>query len=305
MSRDTGKRTDDVHHVGHPARPVVKKMRWPYALIWLVPVLAAGLAGYYWYAHEKERGPEITIRFEDGSGLKAGSTVVVHRGVQIGQVSGIELSDDKEQVLVKVQLRRSEEAFARRGAEFWVVRPEVTGEQVSGLGTVLSGPVISSRPGSGAAQQEFTGLKKTPTVEQAGLKIVLRTAHLEHLQAESPVYYRGIQVGKVQEVSLAADATGVDIHAVIDPPFAPLVRANSQFWAASGVDLKGGILTGVQVKVESLRAVLSGGIAFATPDVKMGEQAQDGAFFTLNDEPKKEWEAWMPKIPLGPGAGEK
>ena len=42
-------------------------------------------------------GPEISIRFGDASGLRIGQTPVNYRGVQIGEVSRIELSDDRKQ----------------------------------------------------------------------------------------------------------------------------------------------------------------------------------------------------------------
>jgi hypothetical protein len=63
------------------------------------------------------------------------------------------------------------------------------------------------------------------------------------------------------------------------------------------VDVKGGLFTGVQLRLDSLRSLLAGGISFATPE-KMGEAAGDGAEFALFDEPKKEWLEWSPKIAL-------
>jgi paraquat-inducible protein B len=275
-------------------------MRWPFPLIWLVPLLAAIMAGFYAYDRLEDRGTAITVRFTDATGLKVGETQMVHRGVPIGLVTGVELTPDQKQALVHVRLRRPQTSFARKGSLFWIVRPEISTEAISGLSTVLSGPVIDSIPGSGETQTEFTGLDKPPAPAQEGLTIVLKTPHLEHLQPDSPIYYRGIQVGHVQDVQLGIDATSADIHAIILRRFIPLVRANSQFWALSAVDLKGGLFTGVQMKVESLRSLLSGGITFATPDKKMGDQAQNGATFVLHDDPEKEWLTWSPKISIEP-----
>ncbi len=165
---------------------------------------------------------------------------------------------------------------------------------------MLSGPIIDSLPGTGEPQTEFLGLGKPPVTEEDGLLIVLKASHLSHLQSESPIYFRGIQVGSVKDIQLSVDATAVDVHALIRRRFSPLVRVNSQFWAVSPVDLKGSIFTGIQLKMESISSLLSGGIAFASPEDKMGNQAQNGAIFVLNDEPKKEWQAWSPQIAIPP-----
>ncbi len=66
----------------------------------------------------------------------------------------------------------------------------------------------------------------------------------------------------------------------------------------SGVDVKGGLLTGVQMKVESLRTLISGGVAFATPEKDMGDPARNGDQFPLYEEAKDEWEQWAPEIPI-------
>ena len=272
--------------------------RWLW--IWAAPILAAVITGYYFYERAQDRGPKVTLRFSDATGLKAGQSQVVHLGVQIGQVTAIQLSPDKKQALVQIQLHRSQSAFAQKGSLFWIVRPEISVQEISGLGTVLSGPVIDALPGNGEMQTEFTGLDKPPTLPRAGLHIVLKTPHSERLQKDSPIYYRDIQVGFVEEVHLGTDATTVDIHALIQPRYTPLVKENSEFWAVPAVDLKGSIFTGIQMKVESLRSLLSGGIAFATPEDNMGEEAHDGVTFAIHDEAKKDWQAWSTRISIEP-----
>ena len=49
-------------------------------------------------------------------------------------------------------------------------------------------------------------------------------------------------------------------------PHDQLVRANSRFWNASGIELSLGA-DGVEVSIESLQALLAGGIAFDTPAI--------------------------------------
>jgi paraquat-inducible protein B len=269
-------------------------------LVWIVPAMALAVAAYLVFHRMQEYGPEITVSFADGGSLRVGQTPLRYRGVQIGEVSGIALSKDEKRALVRIRLTRSGAGIAREGSEFWIVKPRVGFGQVSGLTTVLSGPEIGVIPGKPDAspEREFTGLDNPPsTVIEGGLKIVLRGAHPK-MRADAPVYYRGVEVGVVQSIDLAPNALSADVHVVIYPRFAPLVREGSSFWDVSGLNVKGGLLKGLDVEFESLRAFLSGGIEFATPPGT--KRAKPGTVFFLYGEPKQEWLGWAPKIPLAP-----
>ena len=133
------------------------------------------------------------------------------------------------------------------------------------------------------------------SLEPQGLKIILLSSRLGALKAGSPVYYRGIEVGAVQNTELTTNATAVAIHLTIRQRYANLVRIGSKFWNASGLDVKLGLFRGAEINVESLRSLVGGGIAFATKDARE-EPARDGMIFHLEDEPKKEWLEWTPQI---------
>ncbi|MBK7405573.1 MAG: hypothetical protein IPJ41_13330 [Phycisphaerales bacterium] len=102
------------------------------------------------------------------------------------------------------------------------------------------------------------------------------------------------------DAALADDATGVDLVITIDPGFATLVRANTRFYNVSGITADWGLFKGLDIRTDSLESVVSGGIAFATPD-KPGEMVESGRRFELADEPEDSWLKWQPRIPLGSG----
>jgi paraquat-inducible protein A/MlaD protein len=105
------------------------------------------------------------------------------------------------------RLRRSATPIAREGAVFWIVRPEAGLYNIAALGTVFRGPEIEVLPGTGKAQSDFVGLESSPVpLEGKGLKVVLVTGHVGSLRPGSPVYYRGVEVGTIQDVRLSTNA---------------------------------------------------------------------------------------------------
>jgi paraquat-inducible protein B len=275
------------------------RRRWNLSVVWIVPLAAAIVAGYLVYGRLQQFGPNITITFKDGSGIKAGQTTINYRGVQIGQVTAVELSQDHQAVLVKARLQRSAASLAKEGSMFWIVRPEVGWDNITGLGTVITGPEIDVLPGSGKEQSEFVGLEKAPAAAQEnGLTIILSTGQLGSLRPGSPVFYRGIEVGNIRDCQLSPNAAKVQIKVFIRQRYARLIRNSSKFWNVSGVNVDLGFLKGLQINMGSLRSLALGGLAFATPDDPKDEPAKEGMIFPLFEKPSKEWLEWAPKIQL-------
>jgi len=267
-------------------------------LVWLVPLAALAGAAFYLADYRSHRGLEIILRFSEAEGIRPDETPLQYRGVAVGKVTAARLSDDHREALVQVRLERNQDDFARKGAIFWIQRPEVSEGGLRGFKTVFSGPYIESLPGSGEFEREFRGLREAPVSLEDGLLLHLRAPRLDHLGAHSPILYRGVQVGIVRDTRLGREANQVDISILVWKRYAPLVRSTTRFWQSSGLDVKGGIIGGIELKLESLRALISGAISFATPE--QGEPVTSGASFALEKEAQDEWLKWAPRISIAP-----
>ena len=239
-------------------------------LIWLIPLLAAAIAGFLGWRAWRERGPSITLSFTTADGLIAGQTKVKHKAVDLGTVERISLSPDMSHVIVRVAMLREAEDELTEAARFWVVRPRLTLGNVSGLDTLVSGSYIELDPGitpTGATpakpQSEFTGLEEPPAVrsDEPGQVYHLKSERIGSLTSGAPLFFRDITVGEVLGYTLGPNGDNVTIDVFVRAPYDKLVRRTTHFWNASGVTLGLGA-DGVQLRLESLAAVLSGGVAF-------------------------------------------
>jgi paraquat-inducible protein B len=274
------------------------KERTHISIIWIVPLIAALAAGWLIFKNVRESGPVITIQFSDGDGLQANQTILKYRGVRIGEVQSVQLAKDTGHVEVEARLTAQAKSLARDGSIFWIVRPEVGAGGLSGLETIVSGPYIQVEPGSGKEQKKFIGAEDPPILEQSkrGLEIILTTPQINTLSVGSPVYYRGIEVGDVEYFVLNTNSTEVEIHTLIEPPFAPLVRTDSEFWNAGGISMRLK-LSGFNISAENLKSLVIGGIAFATPS-SSGNLASNHSTFPLNEKADDQWLKWSPSIEI-------
>jgi paraquat-inducible protein B len=266
-------------------------------LLWLVPLAALLLCAWYIVHDVLAAGPAITIYFQNVAGLQAQNSLLQYRGDKIGEVTSLQLTPDHQLVAVRARLDSAAAGLARQGSVFWIVRPELKPGSVSGLGTLVSGNFIDVQPGDGARTNVFAGAEQEPIAPVPALEILLRSPKLGSLQPRSPVFYREIQVGEVVSCRLSDDAREVVIQVRVDEEYAPLLRLNSQFWNAGGIQIHLGLFSGASISAESAQTLISGGISFATPP-ELSAPATNGAEFQLNEKPQDAWATWSPAIPL-------
>ena len=253
-------------------------------MIWLVPLISA-LIGIALVARSiSEKGPTVTVSFNNADGMEAGKTKVKYKDVEIGSVQAITLTKNLQHVMVKIQLTREAEKFATQGARFWVVRPRVGANGISGLGTLLSGAYIGVDIGQSSERRtEFVGLESPPIVTsgQPGHQYTLRGDALGSVDIGAPVFYRRVQVGQVVGFSLDPHGSGVIVNVFVNAPFDQYVGTNTRWWHASGVDVRLDS-SGLKINTQSLATVVVGGLAFQSPPGQdAGQQAADKAVFRL------------------------
>jgi paraquat-inducible protein B len=255
-----------------------------FSIIWLIPLVTLAAAGWIGYRTISERGPMISITFETADGLEAGKTKVIFKGVQVGTVESIGISDDLSHAIVRARMVKGAKKHLTEGTLFWVVRPEVSLGHISGLGTLVSGAYIAVKPGDGERTLSFKGLDRPPIADSPGRRFVLRAERIGSLHVSSPVYHRGIPVGEVLSYELDKDGGGIAISILIKDPHVDLVRKSSVFWNSGGIDVNLGNLFDASISVGSFESLLSGGIAFDNPP-GVSEPAPAEAVFRL--QPKR------------------
>src|SRR3954447_9912955 len=283
-----------------PQEPAVERGRRRFSVVWLVPLVAAAIAIWLAVATLREQGPTVSIVFKTAEGLEAGKTKVRYKGIEVGTVQDLRLSDDLKEVVAVAELRKQVEPFVTEGTRWWVVRPRVGASGVSGLGTLISGAYIGLDPGQGKRTLSFTGLEEPPpmTSDAPGRRFSLHADALGSVDQGSPVYYRGLQVGQVLSSTLDENRRTFTFEVFVDAPHDQLVRDASRFWNASGIDVSVGA-SGVEVSTESLQTIVAGGIAFDTPGIEgAGEEAAADHAFRLFESKRRGGEpVYTEKVP--------
>ncbi|HTY55576.1 MAG TPA: MlaD family protein [Candidatus Binataceae bacterium] len=262
----------------------MSKKRTRFSLVWFVPIVAAVAGAWVAVTRALSEGPQISIVFHSAEGMEAGKTKVRYNGVDIGTVTAIRLSDDHRRVIATADMAPKTESFLAEDTKFWVVRPRVSGANITGLGTLISGAYITLEIGSSKEEKrDFEALETPPVVtgDLPGRLFVLKTPNLGSLDTGTPIYFRRLQVGQVASYELDKDGKSFTVQAFVRAPYDQYVNPDTRFWHASGIDVSLSA-SGLNVKTQSLLSVLIGGVAFETAaNAPLEPPAEANTVFTL------------------------
>ncbi len=248
-------------HVEAPSRSFWRNI----SVVWLVPVLALLVAlGIAWQSFA-DRGGLIEIQFETGAGVTAGETTVRYRDVVIGEVEAVYFSEDLNAVVVSARIENDILPYLDSDARFWVVQPEISAQGVSGLSTVVSGVYIEGawNTEAGEALTSFEGLARPLFVRpgDVGRRITLNVDPGLQLSGGTPLIYRGLPVGRLEEPQFVDGGSAIRVEAFIEAPFDDRISEATRFWDSSGFSIDFGA-DGLSLDVESIASLVSGGIEF-------------------------------------------
>jgi len=285
-----------------PYKPPVStfhKRRFP--LVWLVPIVALLAAGWLGWRTLAARGPMIEISLASAEGIEEGKTKIKHKDIELGVVEAVEPSADLSRVTLHARMNVHAKTHLTQGTRFWVVRPRLSAEGISGLSTLISGSYIEMDPGPGESERRFTALEDPPVIsaDAPGTHYVLKTGRLGSIIQGAPISFRGIKVGQVLGYQLSDEDGTATVQIFVQKPHDTLVHEGTRFWNASGITVEMGS-GGLRLQTESIQAILTGGIAFdVPPGGEAGELAKPNALYELYPNVDKARDAlFTRKIPF-------
>lgn len=274
-----------------PASPVrrtaARAARAGVSVIWAVPIIALLVTmALAWNAYAG-RGTLVSVAFADATGITPGETALKFREITVGKVEAVRFTKDLQRVVVDIRVDKDIAPFIDDAAEFWIVRPQVSAQGISRLDTVLTGAFIEGwwddTPGA-ADLPVHQGLDKAPMTRsnEKGIWVVLASTNAKGLTEGAPVFYRGLQVGRMQNLRLAEKDETVLADVFVEAPHDQRLTTATVFWDTSGFSVSLGP-QGVALNVNSMSSLLQGGAEFATLS-SGGQPVQAGHVFQLEPD---------------------
>ncbi|MEJ5071169.1 MlaD family protein [Enterobacter ludwigii] len=213
--------------------------------------------GLYADLAHSQRGVIVKLDLPDGTGLKAGSTALMYQGLEVGQLTKLDLNPGGA-VSGEMTVDPSVVNLLRDKTRIELRNPKLSLENTN-LSALLTGSTFELVPGEGEPRKHFVVVPadKTLLQEPGVATLTLNAPESYGVEAGQPIILHGIKIGQVLERTL--NNKGVSFSVAIDPQYRDLVHGDSKFVVNSRVDVKVG-LDGIEFLGASASEWLSGGI---------------------------------------------
>ncbi|CDF86234.1 hypothetical protein PKB_4914 [Pseudomonas knackmussii B13] len=219
-------------------------------------------------------------------------TPILYRQMKVGTVQSYQLSRDRQRVVVGVHIEPEFADLVNTSSRFWNVSGVTLSGDLNGikfksesLQTLISGGISFDTPDPKAAPltkvRRFYLFDSEDDAKAKGQFIELRTDSADGLREGTVLRYRGLDVGRVEQVDLNRDLSGVVLKARITRAQDSIAREGSRFWVVKAqLGLSG---------AENLGTLVSGPYIEVMPREKAG--AVQTRFPLLDQEPNRLLEA--------------
>lgn len=182
------------------------------------------------------------VLFSDTLGSMEVGSPVLYRQIRVGSVQSFQLSRDDSQVVLGVHIEPEYTHLVNTSTRFWnasgiTLKGGLGGVEVKSesLQTLLAGGIAFETPElqankSARRVQRFNLHTNRDSALQPGLEISIRVPSGDGLQPGAAIRYKGLDVGKVESLSLTDDLQAVILNARITQAGERIARDGSRFW---------------------------------------------------------------------------
>ena len=208
---------------------------------WFVPLLALIITASLIWQNSFNKGELVKLHIAEATGIEMGKTLVKFHSVPVGLVENVVLNDRLDGAVVSIRMNPNTDKLLNEDTKFWVVKPTIQTNNISGLETILSGVYIQLSKGkSSHYSSEFYAVDKAPIFSDENTEYIqlnLIGLGSKVIKNGVPINYHGFQIGAIESNNFDGKLGKVVYIAKIKKKFAYLIDTNSVFWIDYGINM--------------------------------------------------------------------
>ncbi len=244
----------------------------------------APLSLYKLYSREEyeEAFYEHAFLFADRTyGLKKGSKVF-YKGIVVGRVKGFSLEDNRVKMTLLIDKKYT--FLLTDKTRFYIEKMNLSAGEVKNIsleGSFIKIAYFNSKKRVNTFS--LAGVNPCETVYREGLRVFVYGDKISSVSKGSPVLYKGVKIGEVEDVSLSDKFDGVRLRLFIEEKYRSLIKEDSEFKEIKPIDIKTGFIY-AKLTVKPFSTIVKGGIELVSAG--KGKGVNDGYSFVLKEREK-------------------
>lgn len=209
------------------------------------------------------RGIPIKITLPDNNQISPNGSAIMYRGLEIGQINSLKLSDDKKDIIASATVEPAFTDYLNNGSRFVLEEAKLGLSGVENIGNLVRGNFLTLLPGNGEKSRTFTAIRKPELLklDSKALTFSLYADRSFGLMSGTTILYKGIKVGSITHVALVNDRIKFD--AMILEEYKHLIKSKNKFFVSGSVSAEF-TDSGVSIDVPPTQSLISGSISFTS-----------------------------------------
>lgn len=181
------------------------------------------------------------VLFSDSLGSLDVGSPVLYKQVKVGSIQSYQFSRDQKQVVLGVHIEKEYENLVNGSTRFWNVSGITLTGGLSGievksesLQSLMAGGISFETPLAKAPLKKhiprFRLFASRDLAAQRGTEITIRVDRADGLRPGTAIRFKGLDVGKIEDVDLTSDLQAVMLTARITEVPDKIARAGTEFW---------------------------------------------------------------------------
>ncbi|KKA07727.1 mammalian cell entry protein [Pseudomonas ogarae] len=186
-------------------------------------------------------GLHLVLLTENLGSLEVGSPIL-YKQVKVGSVQSYQFSRKKKQLIIGVHIEKEYEGLVNGSTRFWNASGiTLTGGLTGGiqvksesLQSLMAGGIAFETPEPNVPLKRriprFRLFADHEAAQQRGTVVTIKVDRADGLRSGTPIRFKGLDVGKIEDVDLSADMQSVLLTARITEVPERIARVGSRFW---------------------------------------------------------------------------
>ncbi len=181
------------------------------------------------------------VLFSDTLGSLDVGSPILYKQVKVGSIQSYQFSRDQKQVVLGVHIEKEYENLVNGSTRFWNVsgitlKGGLSGIEVKSesLQSLMAGGISFETPLAKSPLQKriprFRLFASRDLATQRGTEITIKVDRADGLHPGTAIRYKGLDVGKVEDVDLTSDLQAVMLTARITEVPDKIARVGTEFW---------------------------------------------------------------------------
>lgn len=181
------------------------------------------------------------VLFSDNLGSLEVGSPILYRQVKVGSVQSYQFSKKQQRLLIGVHIEPEYANLVNGSTRFWnasgiTLTGGLSGIQIKSesLQSLMAGGIAFDTPKPDVPLKRriptFRLLANQEAADRKGTTITIKVDRADGLKVGTPIRFKGLDIGKVEAVDLAADLQSVTLKAQITEVPERIARVGTQFW---------------------------------------------------------------------------